>query len=247
MSYPPAEAGRTPARASAETILDVLRTDGALSRRQLRERTGLSAATVSRLTSHLLDSGIVVPFGRSPSGGGRPPELLRYAGGSRVVAVAQVGMRRIAGALVDLDGRVTVRRTVRPVGEGAGNRHEWVRQVRGLLTELVRTAAAAGTPCLGAGVALPGVVYEDGIGAIIGFDAHDVALGRLLREWLGLPVVVENDANALAFGELQAGRAQGVTSLVGLLIDNGIGAGIVTGGALHKGAHGEAGEIGYLF
>jgi predicted NBD/HSP70 family sugar kinase len=246
MAHPgPSRAARSLARANGDAILEALRTGGALSRQQLAERTGLSAATVSRLTSTLVGSGLVVPFGRSPSTGGRPPELLRYAGGSRVVAAVQVGVRRIDGALVDLDGQVTVRRTVEPVHRAG---HDWVRQIRDLATGLARTAQAAGTPCLGVGVAVPGIVHgpDDRVAAMIGFDTSDVPLGRQLRDTLDLPVVVENDANALAFGELQEGASRGLTSLVGLFVDNGIGAGIITGGELHKGAHGEAGEIGYL-
>ena len=240
-------AGTKSARANADAVLDALRTGGALSRQQISQRTGLSAATVSRATTALVESGIVVPFGRSPSSGGRPAELLRYAGGSRVVAAVQIGALRIEGALVDLDGNVTMRRSIVPV-QGPSGSQEWVRQVAGLVDQLARTAATAGTPCLGAGVAVPAVVHgpDDRIDAMIGFGAHDLPLGRLLRDQLNMPVVVENDANALAFGELREGEANGLTSLVGLFIDNGIGAGIITGGSLHKGAHGEAGEIGYL-
>lgn len=242
-----AAGGRASVRANSDTVLEVLRANGALSRRQISERTGLSAATVSRATAGLVESGIVVPFGRSPSSGGRPAELLRYAGGSRVVAAVQIGVRRMEGALVDLDGHVTVRRSVVPVLARSGSQ-EWVRQVVGLVDLLARTAATAGMPCLGAGVAVPAVVHgaDDRIDAMIGFGAHDLPLGRLLRDSLKMPVVVENDANSLAYGELKEGEATGLSSLVGLFIDNGIGAGIVTGGALHKGAHGEAGEIGYL-
>jgi predicted NBD/HSP70 family sugar kinase len=58
--------------------------------------------------------------------------------------------------------------------------------------------------------------------------------------------VVENDANALAYGELRRGAGRGLSSLVALFLENGLGAGIITNGELHRGSRAEAGEIGYL-
>jgi len=78
------------------------------------------------------------------------------------------------------------------------------------------------------------------------FGWHDVPLGTLLRARTDLPIVIENDANALAFGELHRGAGKGLSSLVALFLDRGFGAGIITNGELHRGARAEAGEVGYL-
>ncbi|MGH2719423.1 MAG: ROK family protein [Actinomycetota bacterium] len=71
-------------------------------------------------------------------------------------------------------------------------------------------------------------------------------LASALSGAVGLPVVVENDANAAAWAELQYGAAQGATEMVMLTVGTGIGGGAVIGGQLHRGSTGLAGEFGHL-
>lgn len=78
------------------------------------------------------------------------------------------------------------------------------------------------------------------------FGWTGVPFGTLLRQRTDLPIVVENDANALAFGELRAGAGKGLSGLVAIFLENGLGAGVITNGELYRGARAEAGEIGYL-
>lgn len=67
-----------------------------------------------------------------------------------------------------------------------------------------------------------------------------------LSSLIGLPVVVENDANAMAWAEYRFGAGVGVSSLVALTVGTGIGAGLVLDGHLYRGAFGMAGEPGHL-
>jgi glucokinase len=71
-------------------------------------------------------------------------------------------------------------------------------------------------------------------------------LAARLREVLARPVVMENDANAVALGEYRYGAGRGVEALVYLTVSTGIGGGIVLGGRLWRGSHGLAGEIGHM-
>jgi len=80
----------TLARVNQTAIIEALRESGALSRQQLGVKTGLSPATINRLTASLIDDGLVVAAGQEPSTGGRPSVLLRYAGSSRLVAAIQL-------------------------------------------------------------------------------------------------------------------------------------------------------------
>ena len=251
----------TLARVNQTAIIEALRRSGALSRQQLGSLTGLSPATINRLTAALMDEGAVVQAGQVPSTGGRPAVLLRYAGGSRVVAAIQVRADRATGILVDFDGTIVVRREVdfgprlARQGPGEADAQERERDQRArlektleLLDTLLATAVTMGTPCLAVGVAVPGVVQhpEGRVSRMPELDWSDLPLGQLLRERTTIPIVVENDANALAFGEFHRGAGRGVDSLVALVLENGLGAGIITNGQLHRGARAEAGEIGYL-
>ncbi|TFD82500.1 ROK family transcriptional regulator [Cryobacterium fucosi] len=250
----------TIARVNQTAILEELRNSGALSRQQLGARTGLSPATINRLTAGLIDEGTVLVSGHEPSTGGRPSILLRYAGGSRLVAALQLHANRASGILVDFDGKIVFRREV-DFDPRLGELDEVDAEARGqaqqarldktieLFDFLIATAAETmGAPCLAVGVAVPGVVRqpEGSFARMPELGWTEVPLGSLLRKRSTLPIVVENDANALAYGELHRGAGRGLTSLVALFLENGLGAGIITNGELHRGARFEAGEIGYL-
>lgn len=155
-----------------------------------------------------------------------------------------VGGTKVLAALVDPTGRVAgvVRRPTTPGAAG----------VVGDSADVVAQLCAAGgvEPRLLAGVGLgvPGLV-DPGTGLVtqavnVGIDAP-APLGPLLSERLdGVPVVVENDLNALALGvAAQPGRSQ---DLAVLALGTGVAAGLVLDGRLRRGAFGGAGEIGHL-
>jgi len=74
---------------------------------------------------------------------------------------------------------------------------------------------------------------------------HDVELRRMVAEAIGLPIRIENDANAAAYGEYLAGAARGTTNAVVLTIGTGIGGGLILNGSLYRGG-GFAGEVGHM-
>ncbi|HEY1529793.1 MAG TPA: ROK family transcriptional regulator [Galbitalea sp.] len=246
----------TLARVNQTAILEVLRSAGTLSRQQIGARTGLSPATVNRLTATLIGEGVVEAAGQEPSTGGRPSILLRYSGGSRLVAAMQLHADRASGVLVNFDGQIVFRRDAvfvaapAPVKDTIAltEQESQLALILDLFDVLLATAIGMNAPCLAVGVAVPGVVQfpEGSVGRMPEFGWNDVPLGRLFRERTDIPVIVENDANALAFGELQRGAGRGLSSLVSLFLDRGFGAGIITNGELHRGARAEAGEVGYL-
>jgi predicted NBD/HSP70 family sugar kinase len=238
------------ARVNRTTIVELLRSVGMLSRQQIGDRTGLSPATVNRLTAALLAEKVLAVAGLQPSSGGRPSVLLRYAGEGRLVAAVQVQAHQILGALLDLDGR-TVFRHVRSGGvpgadDPQGGAVAQLAAVTEVVDTLVATAAGLAVPCVAVAVAVPGSVRvpEGSVAAMPHVGWSSMPLGSHLRERYPVPVVVENDANCLAFGELR--RGVGGPSLVAVLVDEGVGAGIIANGQLHRGARAEAGEIGFL-
>lgn len=247
----------TLARVNQTAIIEALREEGALSRQQLGVRTGLSPATVNRLTAALIEDGLIVPAGQEPSTGGRPSVLLRYSGGSRLVAALQLRADVVNGILVDFDGKIVFRRSIglnersaedAPPAVREREQQQQLAKIYRLFDDLIATADSMGTPCLAVGVAVPGVVQQpDGVVRTMPeFGWVGVPLGARLQERTSLPVVVENDANSLAFGEAHTAAGRGLSSLVALFLENGLGAGIITNGELHRGARAEAGEIGYL-
>ena len=98
------------------------------------------------------------------------------------------------------------------------------------------------------GVGTPGSVNQD-TGDIIysnNLDFHDVPMRRILGEALGVPVYVENDANAAAYGEFVAGAAQGVRNALMITLGTGVGGGIIIDNKIYSGTNHAAGELGHM-
>lgn len=234
-------------------IVEALRFDGPLSRQQIGAITGLSPATVNRLSSSLIEDGLVVREGQVPSTGGRPSVLLRYAGNLQLVAAIQLRANSLTGVLVDFDGVVEHRiESAFPDAEidatQDGTDDPRLRRLLEMADELVAHASLIRKPCLVVGVSVPGTVRnpEATITNLPELGWDDLALKDLLASRMQMPVVVENDANALAFGEFHRGEGRGFSGLVAIHLDYGMGGGIISNGELHRGHHDEAGEIGYL-
>ncbi|MFF4500172.1 ROK family protein [Streptomyces sp. NPDC001401] len=224
-------------------VLDLLRTAGAdgISRLELAERTGLTPQAVSKITARLRDEGLVTEAGRRASTGGKPRTVLRLvpeAGHAVGLHLDRDGLRAV---LVDLTGAVVgERRTSLDLGAGAEEVLSAVAGETGSLAGALLTA-----PLLGVGVALPGPLdHTRGVlHRVTGFPEWDgFPLRDALARRLGGPVVVDKDTNAAALG-LAVGGEGG--SFAYLHLGTGLGAGLVIGGAVHRGARTGAGEFGH--
>lgn len=116
------------------------------------------------------------------------------------------------------------------------------------LVELVDSLAAAEAVPASVGVGVPGLVDRTGrlhMGAHLR-RIHDLPLAALMGERCALPAAVDNDANCHALAERAAGAAAGADEALVVTFGTGIGAGIITGGRLLRGANGFAGEPGHM-
>jgi predicted NBD/HSP70 family sugar kinase len=157
-----------------------------------------------------------------------------------------VGSRFVRGAISDFSGAVRVRSALRvKAGSGRGRIAELVMLAEKLCAEAGLAAADIQQSVLGS----PGV-YDPGRDAFTlaatlpGWD--DPAVPNDLRRAFGPSLVLENDVDAAALAERTHGHGRDVDSFAFVTVGTGIGMGLVLGGRLHRGAHGAAGEIGYL-
>ncbi|MEZ3178280.1 ROK family transcriptional regulator [Streptomyces pimonensis] len=227
-------------------VLDLLRTAGTegISRLELAERTGLTPQAVSKITARLRADGLAAEAGRRASTGGKPRTVLRLVPEAGHAVGVHLDRDEVRAVLVDLDGTVVDRRRA-PLALGAGADAVLAR-VAGAV-EALRTPGAAGTgrPPLGVGVALPGPLdHARGVlHRVTGFPEWDgFPLRDALARRLGVPVVVDKDTNAAALG-LAVGGEGG--SFAYLHLGTGLGAGLVIGGTVHRGARTGAGEFGH--
>lgn len=150
---------------------------------------------------------------------------------ARVVAV-DLGGTKIAAGVVDRRGTIRERRD-EPI---AGNP---VEQIVRIVRSMEKPDAV--------GVSVPGLVRRDGTVWAPNLPGWDqVPLARVLRRQLGARVYVESDRNAAVIGESWRGAARGKKDVVALIISTGIGAGILSGGRLVRGAHELSGCAGWM-
>lgn len=228
-------------------LLEQLRDAGSSTRAQLARDTGLSKPTVSSALAALQENGLVRVVGTLAPDRGRTAVLYEPDPTAGYVLGIDIGRRRLRAAVADLAGTILSRtdipnraRTATAVAELAGQAAAQVlAQARVSMEQVVHT-----------GLGSPGVVDERD--ERVHFAANLPGWGRpglldRLRERLNAPELsMHNDANLAALGEYSFGVGRGSRLFVYVLIGTGLGVGIVSRGELFTGAHGAAGEIGYL-
>ncbi|MET8772429.1 ROK family transcriptional regulator [Streptomyces sp. NPDC004658] len=256
-------------------VLGLLRDAGTegISRLELAERTGLTPQAVSKITARLRAQGLAAEAGRRASTGGKPRTVLRLVPEAGHAVGVHLDRDELRVVLVDLDGAVVgERRGELDLGAGAeavlGAVCAAVRGVVGGLragagAEADAGAGSGGTGAgagglaavgslVGVGVALPGPLdhVRGVLHRVTGFPEWDgFPLRDALAERLGVPVVVDKDTNAAALG-LAVGGDEGAAGAAGrsfayLHLGTGLGAGLVIGGSVHRGARTGAGEFGH--
>ncbi len=234
-------------RPLADAVLRLIWQERRISRAEIARRARLSRSTVSEIVGEILPLGIVAEVGEGLSQGGRRPIVLEFQDGACGILGVEMGATHVVAALTDLRGNVLAWESrahpVRTDPDGT----------RSLIAELCRRClaapAVAGRPLVGIGVAVPSPVdpsQPDRLSTIV-LPAWEARLGLDgLAQELGVPLMVDNDANLGALAEHWWGVGRGVDDLAYIKVAMGIGSGHVIGGEIYRGATGVAGEIGHL-
>jgi glucokinase len=150
-----------------------------------------------------------------------------------------LGGTKILAGVVGRDGTV-VRRHERATPQDS--QEHVMAELEAAVAELLDDSVGA----IGFGTPSPidqarGVVVE-----CVNLPLKDAPLRDHMRERFGLPVGLDNDANAAAIGEWRAGAGRGVDDLVMLTLGTGVGGGVISGGAPFRGRNGEGAELGHV-
>lgn len=223
-------------------ILAHLGAHGPASRADLARALDVSPALVTQLTRDLLADGLLEEREQSSSNGGRPARLLGLVSQDATAVGVKVAPDHLALVEVGIDGAVRRSETspfdaVSPLATSA-----LVERVRSFVQ-----SPEAGR-ILGVGVGLPGTVAERGIGVVDSTQLgwNQVPLGEQLRRALDLPVVVENNVNALSVAEQLFGQGRSFRNVLVVTIGNGVGAGLIADGVMVRGRAGGAGDLGHV-
>ncbi len=225
-------------------VLHVLRAAGELTRAEIGEASGLSPAATARITDRLEAELLIARTQKVPSSGGRPAWRYRFTAAGRLLGGVRVQRDGCRGALLGWDGQIVSRNQVL-LDPATATGDEILAAAQACTRLIDEEAARLGARLAALGVGVPAVVDSAGsarAGTEVGW--REVPLGGLLSNFTSAPLLVENDANALAYSELEPGRH--TRSLAALILGHGLGAGLVSDGHLLRGTHFAAGEIGYL-
>ncbi|SFJ15669.1 MULTISPECIES: ROK family transcriptional regulator [Amycolatopsis] len=227
-------------------VLQRLRDHGPATRPRIAADTGLSKPTVGQALLDLEQHGLVRTAGRTISGPGRSAVVYEVNPAAGHVLGIDIGRGLIRVAVADLAGSVVARLDTRNKARSAG---ALLQSVRSAAEDAVAEAGLRMADIVSTVVGTPGV--PDHRSATLrrapnlpGWERK--GLLNELSSLLGTDLVVENDANLTAIGEYEAGAARDADVFVCVTVGTGIGMGIVVDGVLFRGAHGAAGEVGYL-
>lgn len=235
-----------PEPSDATDVLAILRDGVPRTKSELAEATARARSTVSARLDELVASGLVVQLDHTVATKGRPSTTYALGTGSRVVVAVELGARHGTIALTDLAGTVLDHEDVlMEISDGPVSVLDRVTaSASSLLERLGRTPAEV----IGVGIGLPGPVeHLTGLPTsppiMPGWDRFDV-VGHL-RATFDVPVVVDNDVNIMAIGERVTVWPDEMDLLM-VKVATGIGAGIIAGGELIRGAQGAGGDIGHI-
>ena len=233
------------APATAGEVFALIRDGIVTTRTELRAVTGLSRTAVSARVSALTARGLVTEGQDGASTGGRPPTVLRFDADAGVVLAVAIGRSRTQLAIANLSGEIRAHTDV-DIDGGVGP-DDLMPDLLKRLEVLLADSGYQSSAVLGVGVSMPGTV-DRARGCSLdspvmsGWDGIELApyFGKLTAA----PVVVDNDANVMALAQ-RHGDYRDVDDLLLLKLSTGLGAGIIAGGVLQRGAVGAAGEFGH--
>ncbi|GAA5190351.1 hypothetical protein GCM10023322_45280 [Rugosimonospora acidiphila] len=227
-------------------LLDHIRAGGRISRAELARISGLAKNTVSLALANLERAGLVRTSGVRTGAPGPAALLYEVHPEAGFVLALDVGKQFLRGAIGDFSGRIRARCSIRTRARGG---HARVAELVGLAESLYARAGVAASDITQTVLGSPGVYdpRRDALSLTTGLAGWGTPqILAELRKAFGDSLMIENDVNAAALAERAHGHGRGVDSFAFVWIGTGIGMGLVLGGRLHRGAHGAAGEIGYL-
>ena len=224
-----------------QIVLNYIREKEPISRAGISQETALQRSTVSLIVDELKTRGLIYEV-EGESTGGRPPTLLRLRAAGWTAIGIDVSTTVTTVAVADLVGRVVERETF----DTDPDVEITFRRIKSSVQRFI----GSNTNIEGIGVSAPGVVDpESGVALFIPhFKWRNWPLAADLSKSTGLPVTVDNDANAAALAELWLGRPEirDVRDFILVLVHEGLGTGIIFDGQVYQGVAGAAGEFGHM-
>lgn len=241
-------ANRNSITESEKSLLDSIRRYGELSKADLVSFTDYSRTKITSCINSLLDKNIIVANTVTEYTGGRHSKKFRLNGDYGLVAGVDIGATSIDLGIADFSGKLLAR-YFEPSSVKDGP-IVVLGRVCSLAEKMLKEHRLNSDKLSGIGIGVPGPV-DYPVGTLVsppimpGWDRFPII--QTIQQWFpSSNVVVDNDVNVMALGEIYQGAGKGVDNLIFIKIGTGIGAGIVCEGRIYRGSSGCAGDIGHI-
>jgi predicted NBD/HSP70 family sugar kinase len=239
----------SPRQYNQDRLLQALRLGGGATRAELAKSTGLSRATVAAAISRLLAAGLVreLPPAAGRTRPGRPASTLCIAAPPGVVIGLDFGHGHLRAAAADLTGQVLAEEQhAQQIDNSPDDAIATAAHEFGRLLDKIKAAPVDVTSVV---MGLPSPI-DRGSGRVVSNNILPGWVNRApaheLQQRIHLPVILDNDANLAALGELTYGSATGIRNFIYVKASTGIGTGLIFDGHLYRGDTGTAGELGHV-
>ncbi len=226
-------------------ILQLIIDHAPISRSAIAKQLGMAKGTVSSLSTELIQSEVIYEYGPGSSSGGRRPLMLLFNEKAGYSIGIDVGVNYIMGILTNLRGeKIAEQKQTISV-------HDFDHMLP-LIIKTIQKLIDASPPSpygiIGVGVGVPGIVNHQGtilFAPNLGWEYVD--LQEELENAFDVPVTIENEANAGAYGEKKHNSSSHLSdNLVYVSAGIGIGAGVIINGEIYRGEKGYSGEFGHM-
>lgn len=226
-----------------QIVLNYVREREPISRAEIARETELQRSTISAIIEDLKSEGLVEEIGEGESTGGRRPTLLRLRTAGAIAIGVAITPSCTTVATSDLAGRIVEQQEFLTDPD--------LQRTLDQVIDLVREFSSRNKGAIEAvGVSLPGLVNQATGEAVYipFFKWRDIPFSKTISTAVALPVIIDNDANAVALAELWFGRPEvsDARDFVLVLVAEGIGTGIIFNGQIYRGETGAAGEFGHM-
>ncbi|MGX4295834.1 transcriptional repressor XylR [Bacillus sp. JK62] len=231
-------------KVNQKLLLNEILKNSPISRAKLSEMTGLNKSTVSSQVNTLMKENLVFEIGQGQSSGGRRPVMLVFNKKAGYSVGIDVGVDYINGILTDLEGTIVLDQH----HHLECNSPEITKDILiEMILHFIANMPQSPYGLIGIGICVPGLIDKNQkIVFAPNSNWRDIDLKSFIQKKFNVPVFIENEANAGAYGEKVFGAAKNHDNMIYASIGTGIGIGVIINNDLYRGVSGFSGEMGHM-
>lgn len=225
-------------------VLDKIISEEIISRADIAKKSGLNKGTVSALVNELLEAELIYESGPGESSGGRRPVMLLFNNKAGYSIGIDLGVNYLLGVLTDLSGNIIEEKRILFNDLPYKEIEEKLFEV---ISHLISVAPKSKYGIIGIGIGVPGTVNKDEVILLApNLNWKNIDLKDVIEKKYDIPVIIENEANAGAYGEKKFGVGKDFKDIIYISAGIGIGVGLFLNGDLYRGNNGFSGELGHM-